>query len=179
MSHLLKTINLHKGEEVETYADLNGFKINGGTIPPWLCETEQRPDLVVVMNSSDQKHVLLIELTVPWDSQSSFKAAFERKTARYSQLALDLEERGWRVSNLPVEIGVRGSIDKRNSANIETISNICGIRAVQRLKRALSKIALLGSYRVYIARKSQDWNPGSLIEVSEHEVRERKRQHAS
>ena len=181
LSHLLKTINLHKGEEVETYADLNGFKINGGTVPPWLCETEQRPDLVVVMNSLEQKHVLLIELTVPWDSQSSFKAAFERKTARYSQLALDLEERGWRVSNLPVEIGVRGSIDKRNSANIETISNICGIRAVQRLKRTLSKIALLGSYRVYIARNSQDWNPGSLIEVAEHEVRgvRRRRQHAS
>ena len=109
--------------------------------------------------------MLLIELTIPWDSQSSFKAAFERKTARYTQLTLDLEERGWRVSNLPIEIGVRGSIDKRNAANIETISIICGIKAIQRLKRALSKIALLGSYRVYIARKSQDWNPGSLIEV--------------
>ena len=121
------------------------------------------------MNSLEQKRVLLIELTIPWDSQSSFKAAFERKTARYTQLALDLEDRGWRVSNLPVEIGVWGSIDKRNSANIETISNICGIKAIQRLKRALSKIALLGSYRVYITRKSQDWNPGSLIEVSEHE----------
>ena len=68
-------------------------------------------------------------------------------------------------------MGERGTIDKRNAANIETISNLCGIKAIQKLKRALSKIALLGSYRVYIARKSQDWNPGSLIEVSEHEER--------
>ena len=77
-----------------------------------------------------------------------------------------MEERGWRVSNLPVEIGVRGAVDK-----IETISNLCGIKAIQRLKRSMSKIALLGSYRIYIARKSQDWNPGSLIEVAEQEER--------
>ena len=111
------------------------------------------------------KKVLLIELTVPWDSQSSFKAAFERKTSRYAQLALDLEDKEWRVSNLSLEIGTRGSVDKRNATNIETISNLCGIRAVQRLKGTLSKIALLGSYRIYLARNSQSWDPGSLIEV--------------
>ena len=111
------------------------------------------------------KKVLLIELTIPWDSQSNFKAAFDRKTARYSQLALDLEDRGWIVSNLPVEIGTRGSVDKRNATNIETIANLCGIRAIQRLKGSLCKIALLGSYRIYLARNSQCWNPGGLIEV--------------
>ena len=111
------------------------------------------------------KKVLLIELTVPWDSQSSFKAAFERKTSRYAQLALDLEDKEWRVSNLSLEIGTRGSVDKRNATNIETISNLCGIRAIQRLKGTLSKIALLGSYRIYLARNSQSWNPGNLIEV--------------
>ena len=31
---LLKTINQHKGEDVETYADLNGHRIHDGTIPP-------------------------------------------------------------------------------------------------------------------------------------------------
>ena len=129
---------------------------------PDLCETEQKPDLVVVMRNPRVKKVLLIELTVPWDSQSSFKAAFERKTSRYAQLALDLEDKEWRVSNLSLEIGTKGSVDKRNATNIETISNLCGIRAVQRLKGTLSKIALLGSY---LARNSQSWNPGSLIEV--------------
>ena len=146
------------------YADLNGYRVNGGTLPPDLCETQQRPDLVVIMKTS--RKVLLIELTIPWDSQSNFKAAFDRKTARYPQLALDLEDRGWIVSN-PIEIGTRGSVDKRNATNIETIANLCGIRAIQRLKGALSKIALLGSYRIYLARNSDCWNPGGLIEVGE------------
>ena len=106
-----------------------------------------------------------MSLTIPWDSKSNFKAAFDRKTARYSQLAMDLEDRGWIVSNLPIEIGTRGSVDKRNATNIETIANLCGIRAIQRLKGSLCKIALLGSYRIYLARNSQCWNPGGLIEV--------------
>ena len=38
-------------------------------------------------------------------------------------------------------------------------------RAIQRLKGALCKIALLGSYRIFLARNSQCWNPGGLIEV--------------
>ena len=113
------------------------------------------------------RRVLLIELTICWDSQSNFRAAFDRKTARYSQLALDLEDKGWIVSNLPLELGTRGSVDKRNATNIETISNLCGIRAIQRLKGILSKIALLGSYRIYLARNSDCWQPGGLIEVGE------------
>ena len=121
MAHLAKIINQNKADGVEMYADLNGYRVNGGTLPPDLCETQQRPDLVVIMKTS--RKVLLIELTVCWDSQSNFLAAFDRKTARYSQLALDLEDKGWIVANLPLELGTRGSVDKRNATNIETISN--------------------------------------------------------
>ena len=56
-------------------------------------------------------------------------------------------------------------MDKRNATNIETIANLCGIRAIQRLKGSLCKIALLGSYRIYLAKNSDCWNPGGLIEV--------------
>ena len=80
---------------------------------------------------------------------------------------MDLEDKGWIVSNLPLELGTRGSVDKRNATNIETISNLCGIRAIQRFKGALCKIALLGSYRIFLARNSNSWQPGGFIEVGE------------
>ena len=76
-----------------------------------------------------------------------------------------IEDKGWVVSNLPLELGTRGSVDKRNSANIETISNLCGVRAIKRFKGALSKIALLGSYRIFLARNSNSWQAGALIEA--------------
>ena len=44
------------------------------------------------------------------------------------------------------------------------------------------KIAFLGSHRIYLARNSQDWTPGSLIEVGEPQLgeqEERRRQPAA
>ena len=149
-----------------TYADLNGWRVNGGTVPPDLALTEQIPDLVIIDRTVMPAKVVLLELTVPWDSANAFKAALDRKTERYERLALDLEERGFIVSNMPLEIGCRGVIDKRNSLLLETICNMFGIRAHQRLKGALARIALLGSYRIYLARKSSEWNGGELIKVS-------------
>ena len=92
LAHLAKTINQCKADGVEVYADLNGHRVNGGTLPPDLCETQQRPDLVVIMKES--RKVLLIELTICWDSQPNFQAAYDRKSARYAQLALDIEDKG-------------------------------------------------------------------------------------
>ena len=166
LTHLLATINKNKKEEVTTFADLNGWRVNGGTVPPDLVLTEQIPDLVIIDRTVTPAKVVLLELTVPWDSATAFKAALDRKTARYERLALDLEERGFVVSNMPLEIGCRGVIDKRNSLVLETICNIVNIKAQLRLKGALGRIALLGSYRIYLARRSSEWNGGELITVS-------------
>ena len=166
LSHLLNTINKNKKEEVTTYADLNGWRVNGGTVPPDLALTEQIPDLVIIDRSMSPAKVVLLELTVPWDSANSFKSALDRKTARYERLALDLEERGFAVSNMPLEVGCRGVIDKRNLLVLETICNMFNIRAHQKLKGALGRIALLGSYRIYLARRSSEWSGGELITVS-------------
>ena len=115
----------NKKEEVTVYADLNGWRVNGGTIPHDMVLTEQIPDLVIIDRSSAPAPVVLLELTVPWDSANSFKAALDRKTARYERL----EERGFVVSNMPLEIGCRGVIDKRNCLVLETICNLFNIKA--------------------------------------------------
>ena len=166
LTHLLATINKNKKDEVTTFADLNGWRVNGGTVPPDLVLTEQIPDLVIIDRTATPAKVVLLELTVPWDSATSFKAALDRKTARYERLAIDLKERGFVVSNMPLEIGCRGVIDKRNSLVLETVCNLVNIKAQLRLKGALGRIALLGSYRIYLARRSSEWNGGELITVS-------------
>ena len=63
------------------YADLNGWRVNGGTIPPDFVLTEQIPNLVIIDRSVTPAKVVLLELTVPWDSTNNFKAAEDRKTA--------------------------------------------------------------------------------------------------
>ena len=166
LSHLLNTIVQRKKESTEVYADLNGWRINGGTVPQDLALTEQKPDLVVVDKAAAPTKVLLIELTVPWDSAQNFQAALERKTARYERLTEDLKAGGVDARNLPLEIGCRGVINQRNAANLEYLCNLIGIQGIKKLKGALGRIAVIGSYRIWLARNSQEWSSGELIKVS-------------
>ena len=110
--------------------------------------------------------MVLLELTVPWDSSDNFKAAYERKLTRYERLAGDLREKGFYTINLPLEIGCRGVLNARNSVVLETLCNILRIPARQKLRGALVRIALLGSYRIWLARHSPEWSGGSLIKVT-------------
>ena len=59
--------------------------------------------------------------------------------ARYTRLALDIQENRWTVINIPLEIGARGMINIGNNLNLKTISNLCGIKELKRLKMQLSK----------------------------------------
>ena len=156
LSHLLDTIVKRKKEGVEVFADLKGWRVNGGTVPPDMALTEQKPDLVVIDRSVNPVKVILIELTVPWDSANNFQAALDRKTARYERLTEDLIEAGFDARNLPLEIGCRGVINQRNSANLEYICNLLGIRGIKKLRGALGRIAVIGSYRIWLARNSQE-----------------------
>ena len=161
--HLLDTIIKNKKPEVTVYADLNGWRVNGGTMPPDLALTEQIPDLVIIDKSGATTKVVLLELTVPWDSSNSFQAALERKTARYERLADDLQRKGYSTHNLPLEVGCRGVINSRNHGVLGNLAAIVGIRGLQKLRGTLGRIALLGSYRIWLARNSQEWSPGELI----------------
>ena len=52
-----------KNDQVTVYADLNGWRVNGGTIPPDLVLTKQNPDLVIIDRSFTPAKVVLLELT--------------------------------------------------------------------------------------------------------------------
>ena len=163
LTHLLENILKHKKEEVTVYADLAGWRVSGGTVPPELVLTEQVPDLVIIDRSAIPVRVVLVELTVPWDSSTTIQAAYERKTARYERLAEDLRLEGYESSNLPLEVGCRGVVTARNLGVLSSLCTMVGMRSVKRLRANLGRIALLGSYRIWLARRSQDWAPGDLI----------------
>ena len=72
--------------------------------PRDICTTNLRPDIVIW--SKHTKQVLLVELTVPWESR--MEEAHERKLAKYQPLIDDCIRNGWRAQNLPIEVGARG-----------------------------------------------------------------------
>ena len=68
-------------------------------MPPDLALTGQMPDLVLIDRSVNPARVVLLELTVPWDSEGSFKAAFDRKFLRYERLTDDINRAGYNTRN--------------------------------------------------------------------------------
>ena len=107
------------------YCDIGGQTIAGGTIPPHILVTNQRPDLVVVWD--DPKQILVMELTVPFESNIS--DAHKRKIERYEKLIRDLGEVGYNVTYEAIEVGQRGLVDKENKTRIKRILGKCGCNA--------------------------------------------------
>ena len=96
-------------------------------------------------------------------SDSSFKTTKDSKTIQYCRLALDCESLGYTAHNMPLEIGSRGVITKRNHMVLATICGMCGIKNVKTFRRTLGKIALVASHRIYLARRSSEWTGGQLV----------------
>ena len=77
MKYLHTLISSQGLEGVKVFADLEGHRVNGVTIPPDVAMTAQKPDL-----DQNAKEVKLVELTVPWDTSTNLAAALKRKTER-------------------------------------------------------------------------------------------------
>ena len=145
-----------------------GSRVNGVTIPPDILTATSKPDLVLVDRSAQRKQLTanpirvdLVELTVPWDSGA--EGARLRKEARYASLVEDIREKGLQCHHTTLEIGARGLINPRNRGNISWLCSLARERKIKRVTSNLSKLALLGSYCICVARRSQDWTSGSLL----------------
>ncbi|KAJ8402646.1 hypothetical protein AAFF_G00367290 [Aldrovandia affinis] len=113
--------------------------------------TTLRPDIVVW--STTAKTVLLIKRTVPWEE--GVEAAYERKRQKYSNLAAECMEAGWRFVIYPVEVGCRGFV----STSMTRLLRDMGM-ADAKLRKAtkeLSEEAEKGSFWLWLRRKDRKW----------------------
>lgn len=77
--------------------------------PAEIAATTLRPDLVLW--STSLRSVFIAELTVPWEN--AVEEAYERKKLRYTELAADAQQRGWKAKGLSYGSGmsrVRGFV---------------------------------------------------------------------
>ena len=66
------------------------------------------------------------------DTSASIDAALTRKTDRYIDLCGDIEDRGFKCYNIymPLEMGARGLIDKRNKG---LLTHLCSIMKIGKI----------------------------------------------
>ena len=161
LSYLYSIVRKAKEQSnLEIYSDLAGSRVNGVTIPNDIIWTDRKPDLVIIDRSS--KKINLVELTVPWDSGT--EGAKQRKEDRYDSLVEDIKGKGWICSHTTLEIGSRGLITQRNRSTLIWLCNLAREQKISNVISTCSKLALLGSYSLWVARHSKDWTPGPLIQ---------------
>ena len=150
-------------QNIEVYFDLEGKKINGGTIPSDILVTLSRPDLVIIDRSSSPPHVFLCELTVAYESATS--GANQRKKNRYAGLVTDIESRGFSCTNINFAIGARGYIDNTNKLALGRMLKITKSKSkFAMFYKKISKISLLCSFAIFAARNEPEWISPSYLQ---------------
>ncbi|KAJ8389643.1 hypothetical protein AAFF_G00118800 [Aldrovandia affinis] len=119
--------------------------------PPEIITTNLRPDLVLW--STSQKLLFIVELTVPWEA--AVGEAYERKRLKYSDIAAEAEQRGWRAQVLPVEVGCRGFVATSTTKLLKGM----GVRgqAFRQAVKSMSEAAEQSSSWLWIKRKDPNW----------------------
>ena len=123
--------------------------------------TPQKPDLVIVNRRS--KEVKLVELTVPWDTTANIEAATSRKAERYKELTTTIQGNGFKCDNIPLEIGTRGFISAKNKNILTQLCHSLWITKVSGVVKNCSSLAVLGSFSIWNARYSPNWNGGAVL----------------
>ena len=123
------------------------------SVPSEIAITNLRPDLLLWSNS--QRMVYFIELTVPWED--NVEEAFERKKLRYTELAAQAEQRGWRAKICPVEVGCRGFV-ATSTVRLMRDLGISG-QALRQAIKETSRVAEWSSQWLWLKRKDPSWSP--------------------
>ncbi|XP_019640529.1 PREDICTED: uncharacterized protein LOC109482283 [Branchiostoma belcheri] len=105
------------------------------------------------MWSADQKSVVIVELTMPWEE--NIQCAHERKKLKYEELAQQCRQNGWRIHLYPVEVGVRGFA----GTSLMRLCRDFQIRgkAQSQFVRAVAEEVEKSSFSIWIKRKSRSW----------------------
>ena len=119
--------------------------------PPEVAATMLRPDIVIW--SREARTVVMIELTVPWETR--IEEANERKRTKYHPLVQECGQRGWKAWCLPVEIGSRGFPGQSLWKALRILGVTGAVR--KRICGDLSKTTEQASRWLWLKREEQ-WN---------------------
>ncbi|KAJ7991222.1 hypothetical protein DPEC_G00295080 [Dallia pectoralis] len=156
-SHQAKTDLRHRDIIGNVQQGRGGLGL-GDIRPSWQrAAPDQRRRLVVeeVRRHEQATSVYIIELTVPWEA--AVEEAFKRKSLKYTELAADAEQRGWKAKVCPVEAGCRGFVGKSTIRLLKELG-VQG-QTLRRTIKALSGAAEEASRWLWVKRGDSNWAP--------------------
>ena len=132
------------------------------TIPRSCTQTNLRPDLCLYRERD--KKLLLFELTIPFEL--GIERAHKYKADKYASLITDIQNNGYEVQLLAVEIGSRGFISQDNAQRLKSFLSFFTPKPAKfkELRDDLSQKAVVSSFVLYCAKNEAAWEDYSLLE---------------
>ena len=151
VNYIVQSVDLSK---YSVYSDIPGFTVGGGSIPPELCITAQKPDIVI--EDKKNKVIHLFELTVPL--ARNIETRHIEKSNRYAHFLTDMRN-DYTCLVTAFEIGSLGYISPRNHSSLYTLHKFLkpGIKLTL-FKKNLSALSVYSSYYIFITRKEPLFN---------------------
>ncbi len=147
-------------KKFKVYSDLPGWEApGGGTIPPALCVTNLKPDIVIL--DSHTKTVHIYELMVPLTM--NIEQRHTEKSLKYAPFITDMT--GFTCKVNCFEVSSTGYINDRNRSTLNTLHTFLR----KDLKKStflsnLNSLAWYGSYQLWLSRMEPEFaSPPFLI----------------
>ena len=150
VNYVLKCLDLSK---FTVHSDIPGYTIGGGSVPPEICITAQKPDIVIL--DQKQKVIHIFELTVPLEHNIE-----DRQTDKMNKYAHFLTDcSGYKCNVTAFEIGSRGYISTRNHSALYTLHKFTkpGLK-LSKFKENISALSVYSSYHIFITRNEEMFN---------------------
>ena len=143
---------------MQLFSDLPGFLAPGGGSIPYVLVTNLKPGSVIV--NEPKREVIIFELTCPWDANVARSHSY--KENKYAPLVADLSQR-YTTFLFSVEISVCGQITGDNKKRLKAfVYRACTEPKpiYKSIVLVCSKVALLSSFSIFMARSEPSWtNP--------------------
>ena len=135
-------------EKYTLYSDLPGHTApGGGSIPPELCVTAERPDIVIIDNH--KKSIHLFELTCP--AERNIETRHTEKSNKYAHFTTDITELSCKVNCF--EVSTKGFINSRNHSTLNTLHKFVKPSITKsQFKSNISALSLTASYHIFLCK---------------------------
>ena len=153
-NNLANFIVTNMDSKFTVFSDLPG----GGTIPPSLCVTNHKPDIVIIDKHTKSLH--RYELTMPL--MSNIEARHQEKSRKYSHFLTDIT--GYTTTVNCFEVSSTGFINSRNNKTLHTLHKF--------MRKSMKKsvfmnnmnfLAWYGSYQIWVSRENPAFTSPSYL----------------
>ena len=142
----------------KVYSDIPGYMVGNGTIPPEICITNEKPDIVIIDYKS--KTLNIFELTVPFEL--NIEDRHKQKSNKYAHFIEDITN--FTTTVTAFEIGSRGYISSDNKHRLHLLHKFMkGGIPISKFQKNISALSVYSSYHIFLCRKDPTWSEPNYL----------------